>query len=246
MTRPLNDQGRAALTMAADALGLLIRLLDREADTPLIAGLKAAGAGRMFAEMLPVGGGHESGMALQEALDLLPDPPDPAVLDILAADFADCFLTHGYRLAPSGSVWMTEERLERQEPMFEVRDWYAHYGLTAPDWRLRADDHLVHELQFVQHLLAQAQPVAALDAARFMDRHVLPWVPEFGRRMAQRCATPLLATTGALMADLLPALRDLLTELTGEAPDIAPLPGDRPYPQAPDRDLYIPGAAPGW
>lgn len=244
--RPLEEEGRDALGVAAQSLGLLIRLVDREADAALIAGLKQAAAGDMFAELLPVGQGRESALALQEALDALSETPDETVLDDLAADFADCFLTHGYRLSPNGSVWMTEERLERQEPMFEVRGWYEHYGLEAPDWRKRADDHLVHLLQFVQHLLEKAEAVPALDAARFMDRHVLPWVPEYGRRMAQRCQTQLLASAGALLADYLPVLRDLLTELTGEQPRIAPLPADRKNPKAPDQTLYIPGTAPSW
>lgn len=242
----LDQAGKDALAMAGQALGLLVRLLDREADAALIAGLKDAQAGAMFAEMMPVGQGREAGLAMQAALDGLPDAPDAATLDILAADFADCFLTHGYRLSPNGSVWMTIERLERQQPMFDVRDWYAHYGLEAPDWRIRADDHLVHELQFVQFLLAEATPVAALDAARFLDRHVLPWVPEYGRQMAARCATPLLAATGAVMADFLPLLRDLLADLTGAAPDVAALPADQPLAKAPDQQMYIPGAEPSW
>ncbi|WBU54208.1 molecular chaperone [Paracoccus sp. SCSIO 75233] len=235
-----------ALGVGAQALGLLIRLLDREPDAELLSALKEMRAGDFYAELLPVGRGHEAGLALQSALDSLPDAPDQQVLDLLAADFADCFLTHGYRLSPNGSVWMMEERLERQLPMFEVREWYAHYGLEVPDWRIRSDDHLVHQLQFVQHLMELSEQVALVDAAHFMDRHVLPWAPEMGRRMAQRCATPLYAATGALVADLLPVLRELLAELTGVAISIAPLPGDKPHPKAPERELYIPGAAPSW
>lgn len=172
-----------ALSVASEGLAILIRLLDREADAELIAGLKHIRAGDLFAETLPVGAGREAGLEFQAALDALPDNPDRAVLDDLAADYADAFLTHGYRLSPSGSVWMTEERLERQEPMFAVREWYEHYGLASPDWRIRADDHMVHELQFVLHLIEGGTAVSTVDAAHFLDRHVLPWVPEYGRRM---------------------------------------------------------------
>ncbi|MFV0360586.1 TorD/DmsD family molecular chaperone [Tropicimonas sp.] len=244
--RPLDDTGRVALAVSADGLGILIRLLDREADDGMIAGLREVRAGELFADILPVGAGREDGEELQAALDILPDVPDTATLDDLAADFADCFLTHGYRLAPNGSVWMTEERLERQEPMFAVRKWYEHYDMSVPDWRTRADDHLVHELQFVHFLLSQGDAVAAHDAARFLDMHVLPWVPEFGRRMRERCNTRLLAATGGVLATYLVALRDLLADLTGVEPDIAPLPGDEPNPKAPDQELYIPGVEAGW
>ncbi|MFV0410836.1 MAG: molecular chaperone [Paracoccus sp. (in: a-proteobacteria)] len=242
----LDGAAGAALSVAAEGLAILIRLLDRELDADAIAGLKAIKAGDLFAKLLPVGAGRESGLALQGALDALPDAPDQVTLDDLAADYADTFLTHGYRLSPSGSVWMTEERLERQEPMFAVREWYEHYGLASPDWRIRADDHMVHELQFVHHLIEDGTAVTAIDAANFLDRHVLPWMPEYGRKMHDRCQTRLLATTGAVLADFLTELRGLLTELTGIEPDIAPLPGDKPNPKAPDQELYIPGVEPGW
>lgn len=243
---PLEQSEQMALSVAADGLAILIRLLDREVSADLIAEMKRADAGAMFAEIAPVGQGREAGEALQAALDALPDRPDTPTLDDLAADFADCFLTHAYRLSPSGSVWMTEERLERQEPMFAVREWYEHYGLSAPDWRIRADDHLVHELQFVHHLLTLGNRVAAVDAAHFMDLHLLPWVPEFGRRMHDRCATRLLGATGGLLATYPLAIRELLAELTGEEPRIAPLPADKPHPKAPERELYIPGVSASW
>ena len=243
---PIDAEGAAAMRAAGEALSVLIRLLDREADAALIDGLRTAEAGAMFAELLPVGGGREAGEALQAALDALPAAAGPEVTDILAADYADCFLTHGYRLSPHGSVWLTEERLERQQPMFDVREWYEHYGLSAPDWRLRSDDHLVHELQFVQHLLTRATPDSALDAAVFLDRHLLPWAPEYGRQMQARCETPLLRATGAVLEHLPRAVRDLLAELTGVAVDIAPLPGDKPHAKAPEQQMYIPGAQPSW
>lgn len=242
--RPLDDGGRAALAGAADALALLIRLADREADADLITGLQAAQAGDMLAEMLPAGLASDAGRALQAALNDLDTAP--GTLDRLAADYADCFLNHGYRLSPHGSVWLTEERLERQQPMFDVRDWYGHYALAAPDWRVRPDDHLVHELQFVHHLLTLSTPDAAWDAAVFLDLHVLNWVPEYGAQMIERCETPYLQAVGALLATMPRALRDLLTDLTGVAVNIAPRPGDQPLTKAPEQQMYIPGAQPSW
>lgn len=49
-----------------------------------------------------------------------------------------------------------------------------------------------------------------------------------------------------MLADFLTELRALLTELTGIEPDIAPLPGDKPNPKAPEQELYIPGVEPSW
>ncbi len=92
-----------------------------------------------------------------------------ANLDDLAADFAAIYLTHGYRVSPNESVWRDEEGLERQGPMFSVRAWYKHHNLQTPDWRIRADDHLVNELQFLAMLSQRAADFDQLrEAARFL------------------------------------------------------------------------------
>lgn len=239
------------LCVAREALAILIRLHDREVDAPLLAGLKALQTGALFAALLPSRTGQQAARLMQAGLDALPEAPDAALLDLLAVDYAEIYLTNGHRISPQASVWLTEDGLERQEPMFEVRDWYAHYGIAVPDWRRRADDHVVHELQFLDHLLGLQTPVALADAARFMDRCMLPWLPEMGARMAARAETQLYAATGLLTAELLVALREMLTALTGEAPR------PRPEPKALAADAgraagcssegpYLPGLAPSW
>lgn len=219
----LTEDDLAALQAVGEALAILIRLHDREVDQALIDGLKAIGAGALFAALLGGRTGQQAAGLLQAALDALPEAEDAGLLDLLAVDYAEIYLTNGLRIAPDASVWLTEDGLERQEPMFEVRDWYAHYGIRVPDWRLRSDDHIVHELQFVAFLLGQGTPVALRDAARFLDRCVLPWVPEMGRRMAARAETQLYAATGMLTAELLEGLRATLVTMTGEAPKPRPL-----------------------
>ncbi|MCB1399475.1 MAG: molecular chaperone TorD family protein, partial [Rhodobacteraceae bacterium] len=119
---------RAALDAAQEALAILIRLHDREADAALITGLKGIQAGTLFAALLGSRTGKQAAGLLQSALDALPEAADPHVLDRLAVDYAEIYLTNGFRIAPEASVWLTDEGLERQEPMFEVRDWYTHYG----------------------------------------------------------------------------------------------------------------------
>ncbi len=205
----------------AAALGLVIRLHDREADAELLALLAGADPGALFAGLLNTPAEADALTALSAALrDLAGQGDGSAALDEIAVDFCDIYLTHGYRIAPSGSVWMTEEHLERQAPMFAVREWYAYYGLAVPDWRLRADDHLVHELQFVQHLLCDKAEFAATDAARFLDAHALPWIPDFCAAMQKRARTPFYRATGALTQAFLGALRDWLAETTGIAPNV--------------------------
>lgn len=238
-----------ALSIAADALMLLARLHDREIDAEAVHFLRAVDAGGLFCALMEGEDGQQAAQAFAEAIRLLPDPPDTATLDTLAADFADTYLTHGYRISPNGSVWMTEESLERQLPMFEVREWYDHYGITVPDWRKRSDDHIVHELEFVVHLLRLGTRDAALDAGAFLDRHVLPWVPEFGRRVAARATEPLTATTGLLTAFYLDALRELLVQATGTPRGPVELrPDQKPKKEAEplEDSAFIPGVSESW
>ena len=236
----------------AEMLALVIRLHDREADAKLVAQLHAADAPALFAALLAR---TDDGVAalLDEALRELGEHPSPEALDEMAADYADLYLTNGYRAAPTGSVWMTEDHLERQEPMFEVRAWYDHYDLKVPDWRLRPDDHIVHELQFVRHLLNLGSPDALSDAARFLDQHVLGWAPDFCAQAVSRVRTLYHAAAAALTADFLDALRDWLTDETGIAPDIR----TNAYARARDREAreaearvvdrpFVPGLEPGW
>lgn len=248
LPRAAPDTARGTLDTAAEALGLLIRLFDREADSDLMCGLRAIQAPDMFEALLPSPEGRAGAQVLRVALSGLPEQVPARALDALAADYADVFLTHGYRLAPNASVWLTEEGLERQEPMFEVREWYAHYGITVPDWRIRADDHVVHELQFVEFLLGLETPVALRDAARFLDQCVLPWVPEMGARMAARADTQLYAATGMITAELLLALRAKLAAITGEAPHPRPLSPTvaAKTGQALAEGPYMPGLGESW
>lgn len=243
-----DDTAAQALETARDPLALLIRLHDREADAELIKGLRDIQPGAFFAAFL-----HEDradvAIAMDAALAALPDPLDCASADALAAEYADVYLTHGYRLAPTGSVWLTEDHLERQEPMFEVRKWFDHYGFRVPNWRLRSDDHIVHELQFIEALLALGTRSATCDAARFIDHHVLPWVPQFCALLAERSQQPLMAATASLTGAYLEALRDLLEDITGEArwkPEEKIQPYSLRELEADMQDAFVPGVAESW
>lgn len=206
---------RAETELWTDLLGLIVRLHDREADLPLLDGLRAADLAEPLGALLAQSSEPGAAAAFRQALAELGEHPASGVLDRLACDFADIYLTHGLRIAPSGSVWLTEEHLERQQPMFDVRAWYEHYGIAVPDWRCRADDHIVHELQFVQHLLGLGDSDALADAALFMDRHLLPWVPDFCRAIEARAETAFHRAAARLSRAVLEVLRQWLEARTG-------------------------------
>ena len=232
--------------LAAD-LRLLCRLHDREIDAALLGELCRVPVRDWFAIAL-AGPEAETGIdVMARALAGLSSDPGAAELDELAADYADIYLTFGARAAPNESYWLTEDHIERQEPMFSVREWYAHYGLGANDWRKRADDHLVHEIEFVARLLELAEPHAQVDAARFLDLHLLAWLPAFCGGVAARAATPFYAGLALVTLAHLQATRDLLETITGETRAAPPaLPGEGHEPSEGPGAGYHPGAGPGW
>jgi TorA maturation chaperone TorD len=177
---------------------------------------------------------------------------DEDALARYAADYADIYLTHGLRASPCESVWLDQESLAMQAPMFETRAWYRRFGLVVPDWRMRADDHLVFQLQFVAHLMGSVEG-AADEAARFLDQHLLRWVDRFAARVSARCATPFYAGLADLTAAYVEELRDLLAEALGmprPAPEALEQPAggqanveasvEVPAPR------YVPGTGPSW
>jgi TorA maturation chaperone TorD len=247
-TRPAGNPipGFAGLAPLAEGLDVLIRFHDREIDRDLLEGLHRHDVMAGLALLMP---GAASRLALRDlaaALEQVGLDPAPATLDDLAAEYADLFLTHGYRVSPSGSVWLTEDRLERQIPMFDVREWYDHYGVSVPNWRVRPDDHLVHELQFLSHLAQMGSEVPATDMARFLDLHVLPWLPEFCRKAEDRVRAPLYVALLRLTRHYLDDLRDGLEDLTGLPRAVRACPGQAAPQTADGPAPYVPGVAESW
>ncbi|PID37210.1 MAG: hypothetical protein CR993_01525 [Rhodobacterales bacterium] len=243
----LTPEQAQRLVQFADGLDVLIRFHDREIDADLLAQLHKHGVVAGLHELSTSARSAAAIDALSAALDALGPTPDAEVLELLAAEYADIFLTHAYRAAPSGSVWMTEDKLERQMPMFDARDWYEHYGISVPNWRVRADDHVVHELQFVSHLCRLASAVPAQDAARFMDLHLLPWVPAFFERAALCSTQPLYREVMVLTNAFLDDLRGYLEEITGTARNVRDI-ADLDTQRSPDPEdaPFMPGVAESW
>jgi TorA maturation chaperone TorD len=235
---------------AAEDLQLIALLHDKELDRDLIHALWQD----CYEDFLGVRlQGERSTVALallREGLTEIPAELGQATLDQLASDYADIYLTYGLRASPCESVWLDDDSLTLQEPTFRVRDWYRRHGLTAEDWRMRSEDHLVLELRFLAHLLdGTTEPVALEEAARFMDEHLLLWIDGFAERVAARCATRFYAGLAMLTAAYLDELRDLLAELLD-----APRPTREELEAAvkacaPSQEVegpYLPGAAPSW
>lgn len=186
----------------------------------------------------------------------LPQPLPASLLDDLACDFADIYLNGKFHSSPQESVWIDDEELICQQPMFDVRAWYDRHELAVPDWRKRADDHLVNELLFIAHLLdkaaEQADPQALLEeTARFMDEHLLRWLLPFAQRVAQRCHTGFYATLALETAEYAENIRNTLADIldvprpTHEEIETRMKAQQRSAAQ-PQTMQYYPGMAPSW
>jgi TorA maturation chaperone TorD len=208
----------------AQDLAQLAVLHDAEADAGLVQSLKLSDFPAALGLKLESKDGREALMLMQKALAGLPEPLDEQHADELAVDYAAIYLTHAYRASPSESVWVDEEHLERQQSMFEVREYLARYGLGTTNWRKRADDHLVLQLQFLAYLFGHEHPEQVLiTVVRFMDEHLLRWLTAFTTRVAGRCATPFYASINLLTCAYCQELRDLLADILDQP---------RPSPEA--------------
>jgi TorA maturation chaperone TorD len=239
------DQFREAVSRD---LHELAALHDRELDRETLERLRAD-EGRFLRLGLVSERGRDALVLFEQGVMALPPAVDSATMDALSVDFADIYLTYGLRAAPCESVWLDEDNLVMQEPMFEVRELYRRHGLSVPDWRRRPDDHLVHELQFLAHLVGSGSDENLREAAAFLDGHLLLWLPDFAARVVQRCATPLYAGIAALTAAYVDELRDLLAQIL-EAPRPTPEEMEaRRKPRASPELLesaFVPGSAPTW
>ncbi len=236
---------------AAEDLLALATLHERELDPPLVLSLWQDCYEDFLGLRLQKERGREALALLRQGLTEIPTSLGQDALDRLAADFADIYLTYGLRASPCESVWLDEDNLTMQEPMFRVREWYRRYGIGVEDWRARTDDHLVNELRFLAHLLGSEEQEAPLeDAATFMDEHPLRWVDQFAQRVAARCDTGFYAGLALLTGAYLDELRELLAEILDSPRPSTEEIDERMRPaKAVAVDVagpYVPGVAPTW
>jgi TorA maturation chaperone TorD len=250
-TGPLGADTLDVTTGIAGDLELLAALHDREPSREWLEAAGACSISEQFALVLDTLAGNAAFAAFDAAVASLPALIDQTVLDNLAAEYANIYLRYLYRAAPSESVWLDEDHLERQRPTFAVKAWYRRYHLTSKDWAARPEDHLVVELRFLAHLFEHAKTYGDLaEAARFMDEHLLRWVGQFAGRIAAETPSDYFAAAALLTDAYLDGLRDLLATAAG-------LPRHEPI-REPDRRSaarvltcgdeapFAPGAGPSW
>ena len=187
-------------------LDQLIRLHDRELDAETLAALRTAA----FPGGLALSAADEAGeTAYANMAAALRENP---TLDELAADYAAIYLNNSFGASPYESVWLSDEHLACDRPMFELREIYAAAGWRVGDWRRRFDDHLVLQLQYLRRVLASAA-VDPEKLAGFIDEHIGYWLPDWGQRVSSYCGTGFYAALAELTHVWLRRFRELLGEI---------------------------------
>ncbi len=241
-------QIRRFLRAIADDLLMLTRLHAKEPDADILKLLVDYEFPRTMALQLVGEAGGNATRFMSGVIEMLPESIDDEYLDRLAADFADIYLNHSLQASPLESVWIDEEKLTCQESMFQVRAWYERYGLKAENWRIRPDDDLVLQLQFIAHLFSIADSLQALeDIARFMDEHLLRWLGQFTTRVAHRSATPYFSGLALLTESYCEELRDLMATITNRPRPSAEEIAKRMKSEPTSREVtmrYMPGLGP--
>lgn len=234
---------------AAHDLTLLATLHDQELSPKLAAELRAIEFPKSLGIRLNGEKAHSVVTMLRDEINHWPGDFPQSLNDNLAADYASIYLNNYCSASPQESVWTDEDGLAWQNSMFQVREIYQTFELEVENWRVRSDDHLVTELQFLAYLFSLKNAVDHFElAAQFMDEHLLRWLNKFAERVAQRCETPFYAGLALLTDFYCDALRDLLSEILGQP---------RPSPEDIQRRMrvekaeavpvkFVPGAQASW
>jgi len=233
---------------------MLALLHDRELDRETLMQLWKDCYEEFFGLELQGAPAREALRLFRQGLDDIPTDLEQGTLDILAAEFADIYLNYSLNASPCESVWVDEDSLTMQDAMFQIRDWYARHGLAVENWRMRSDDHLVTQLQFLSFLFDGEPGRERLEEiARFLDEHLLRWIGEFAERISARCKTRFYAGLAMLTSTYLEELRDLTAEVLDSPRPSAEEIEERMRPKqtAPGVAVsapapFVPGAAPSW
>jgi TorA maturation chaperone TorD len=240
------DSADNVLHHIASDLDLLAKLHDQELDAAMVAALSSTPPEDWFALPPSDDMATASYQLLVEAFRLPDKQSMQTLVDNLASDYAAIYLTHTHRASPNESVWMTDDGLTNQEPMFEVRQWLQRYNLAVPDWRIRSDDHLVNQLVFLARLIRLGTPDSLRDAGCFLDQHLMNWIEDFSDSASSHCDTAFYAGLVLLTQAYVLHLRQLLEEITGEPRIVPKVIVPITFVDEAPNEAYVPGTQPGW
>lgn len=179
---------------------LLARLYQEPIDQKLFARLRSTENPFTEFPIDPSNSEMEAGLKILSAWG---KEPEPEGLPALQADYNQLFLVPPYGALPYESPWLDQEHLMFQEPTLKVREMYHQFGVQASQENRFPDDHIGLELEFMAYLsqnylthpssqvedsLPTSQEWLAAQT-RFLEEHMLLWVPDFTRRQIECAST---------------------------------------------------------
>lgn len=161
--------------------------------------------------------GTEMLKAFLEIRSYLPHLPPPNSADTIEFAFNRLFIGPKEPIAPPfASVYLERDELVMGRTTLDARDLYASLGLVSPWQGQFPDDHISLELDACLHFRQLDSNLHRNDIAqlyqRFLEEHLLLWVPTFVKRIESTQEVP--ATIQAVAELLLDWLRQELTSLT--------------------------------
>ena len=115
----------------AEDLAWLADLHDRELDRERLVLPRELNREYTPFGFVPPGEGLAAALSLfSQGLADIPTDLGRQTLDLLAAEYADIYLNHSIQASPCESIWIDEDGLMMQEPMFQIRGWYRRHGLA--------------------------------------------------------------------------------------------------------------------
>ncbi|MBI2894006.1 MAG: molecular chaperone TorD family protein [Deltaproteobacteria bacterium] len=122
--------------------------------------------------------------------------------EAIRRDYVALFVGPRKKLAPPWeSVYRSPGRLVMQEPEREVVRAFAEQRVGFEGMGQKPADHIALELQFVALLLERSAHKRAARAAlrRFLDQHILQWVPAFAADVRKHAKTDLWRAAGQVL-----------------------------------------------
>ncbi len=154
----------------------------------------------------------EYNQAIAKFSEYLKSNTKESVEDI-AVDYAKIFLgagiAEGASAIPYASVYTSPKKIIMQEEWSEVNAIYVQHKLErSGEAKQLMEDHIAVELSFMAYLAAEE----SVEENKFLEEHILNWVPEFCEDISKYAMTEFYRIVGELTISYVKACKILNRE----------------------------------
>ena len=149
---------------------------------------------------------------------------EKGVITDLARCYASLFLGVGSKtVSPCESIYRSDARRLFQSSHFEVQRAYQEIGMIKNEQYREPDDHIAVELSYMARLCGLTQEALGESPERsahylrlqrdFMEKHLLPWVPDFSRHLLEATDSPFYRAMAYLLNGYIKADNQLIESM---------------------------------